>query len=135
MKNKRGFTLFELLVSISIIAILTALATVSYGIAQRKARDARRTQDMDAMRKANELYYAQNNYMYAASEGDLIAGGFLEKLPTDPKNSGDYIYSTSWNVDTYCFCAAIENEGSGNSGDNCNFAEAEKNYYCVRNQQ
>ena len=60
MKKRKGFTLFELLVSISIIAILTALATVSYSIAQKKARDARRTQDMDAIRKAQELYYSQN---------------------------------------------------------------------------
>ena len=30
-KNKLGFTLFELLVSISIIAVMTAIAGVSFG--------------------------------------------------------------------------------------------------------
>ena len=35
-KIKNGFTLFELLVSISIIAILTALAIVSYSSAQKR---------------------------------------------------------------------------------------------------
>ena len=46
MKNK-GFTLFELLVSISIIALLTALATISFSSAQKKARDSKRIQDME----------------------------------------------------------------------------------------
>ena len=141
MKKKRGFTLFELLVSISIIAILTALATVSYSLAQRKARDARRTQDMDSVRKAEELFYSQNNYLYAASAAELTTGGFLEKLPTDPKNSGDYVYDFStWDTLSYCFCIKLENSDlaggkpTGNATDDlCTMGNGD--YYCVKQQQ
>lgn len=131
-KTKRGFTLFELLVSISIIAILTALATVSYGVAQRKARDARRTQDMDAMRKAQELYYSQNNYLYAELADRLTDGGFLEKVPSDPKS--DRSYSFAYDTLSYCFCAQLENTGGGNATDDiCTMGTGD--YYCVKNQQ
>ncbi len=50
-ENNLGFTLFELLVSISIIAILTAMVSLSYSVAQKKARDARRRQDMESVQK------------------------------------------------------------------------------------
>ena len=137
MKKRKGFTLFELLVSISIIAILTALATVSYSIAQKKARDARRTQDMDAVRKAQELYYSQNNYVYASSADELTGGQFLEKFPSDPKSDRSYIENWEAPIDLryeYCFCAELENENGGNATDSdCSMGPG--NYYCVKNQQ
>jgi prepilin-type N-terminal cleavage/methylation domain-containing protein len=59
--NKQGFTLFELLVSISIVGILSALAIVSFSSAQKKARDSRRVQDMELVGKAAEQYMLNNS--------------------------------------------------------------------------
>lgn len=64
MKNKKGFTLVELLVVISIIGILSSFAVVSLNSARQKARDALRRGDMAQVRTALNLYYDDNNYQY-----------------------------------------------------------------------
>ena len=58
--NKRGFTLVELLVVISIIALLSTIAIVSLGSARAKARDTARIADMKQLATALEQYYADN---------------------------------------------------------------------------
>lgn len=57
-KNKKnaGFTLIELLITISIIAILVGIVTATFSSVQAKARDSRRKTDLDAFKKALELY-------------------------------------------------------------------------------
>lgn len=132
-KRNLGFTLFELLVSISIIAILTAIATVSYSSAQKKARDARRMEDMGNIQKAAEMYYSQNSYSYP-SQAQLVSGGVLQAFPSDPKGVGWTAYSYQIGG-TYCACAAMDNLTGGNaSNKNCTFA-ANSQYYCVKSQQ
>lgn len=141
-KNKRGFTLFELLVSISIIGILTAIASVSFSSAQKKARDARRMEDMASIAKAAETYYSVGSYIYPAtlsvsdfttSNGDVL----LSAIPVDPKNTGDFTYSYTHpegDNTTFCACALMENPINGNSSaDDCDFVPGD--YYCVKNQQ
>lgn len=64
MKNKKGFTLVEMLVVISIIGILSSFAVVSLNSARQKARDALRKGDMAQLRTALNLYYDDNNYEY-----------------------------------------------------------------------
>lgn len=142
IKNKRnGFTLFELLVSISIIGILTALASVAYSGAQKKARDSRRMQDIKLIQTAAEQYYSQNNYVYPPSTVTPWNGGgqsILSMFPLDPKNSGSYIYTYTQpdgTTNTYCICALLENVTSGNaSNTTCTFA-ASSSYFCAKNQQ
>ena len=140
--NNKGFTLFELLVSISIIGIMVALAVISYSGAQKKARDARRIQDMNMIQKAAEEYYSlSTNYPYPTSETNMsfwTVGGvqMLQQWPTDPKGVGGTQYSYRYGVgSTYCSCAAVENQTNGNStNDWCAFA-ASGPYYCVTARQ
>jgi len=73
MKNKKGFTLVELLVVISIIGILSSFAVVSLNSARQKARDALRRGDMAQVRTALNLYYDDNNYQYPSC-GTLDTG-------------------------------------------------------------
>ena len=145
--NKNGFTLFELLVSISIIAIMTALASVAFSGAQKKARDARRVQDIKLVQTAAEQYYSQNTYTYPSTytagsvwtpSGSTTA--ILESFPADPKNTTPYVYSCRGTCDTtgYCLCAYVENTSNGNSTNNCTTftaSSATTNYFCVKNQQ
>lgn len=137
-----GFTLFELLVSISIIGILTALASVAFSGAQKKARDARRMEDVKLVQTAAEQFYSQSaTYSYPTSNATPWNGSgglsILSVFPTDPKNSGSYIYTYTYAAatNTYCFCALLENVTSGNSSNSsCNFT-ASSSYFCAKNQQ
>lgn len=137
---KRGFTLFELLVSISIVGILSALAIVSFSSAQKKARDSRRVQDMELVGKAAEQYYMLNNSSYPTTFGvgtSWAAGGqtVLEVIPSDPKGVG-YSTPTTLTTSAYCICAYIEGATGNSTNQSCNFTTAgTKNWYCIKNQQ
>lgn len=99
-----GFTLIELMVSISIVAVLMAIGVVSYTQANRSARNARRASDMEQVRAALELYRNENpSYPATPTEGDfsilvelLKDDGFLSASSNivDPKSSDeDFAYS------------------------------------------
>jgi prepilin-type N-terminal cleavage/methylation domain-containing protein len=141
-KGSLGFTLFELLVSISIIGLLMALVSFSFSSAQKKARDAKRMQDLQALQKAAEQYYAvMGTYVsqaYCSAGQAWTASGqtILQAFPQDPKGVG---YSAACGVGTsYCFCAAMESDpATGNSSNgSCTFTGVGSTaFYCVKNQQ
>jgi prepilin-type N-terminal cleavage/methylation domain-containing protein len=140
-KGCLGFSLFELLVVISIIGILTALAVVSYSNAQKKGRDARRVQDMKLLQTAAEQFYSQNSYIYPSttSVSDWTSPGgqaILNIFPVDPKNDSNYYYSYRIGT-TYCACARVENISNGNAVDrSCTFnIGTTGGYFCVKSQQ
>ena len=111
-KNKKGFTLFELLVTVSIIAVLTAVAVVSFGGVNKKARDSRRIADLEKVRIALESY-KQINSAYPASLSTLTTPVvYLQTIPTDPKDKSAY-YSQLTNY-TYTLGAKMEDLGSTN---------------------
>jgi prepilin-type N-terminal cleavage/methylation domain len=58
--DRGGFTLIELLVVISIIGVLSGMVLVGMTDMRARARDARRQSDITQIRKALELYYADN---------------------------------------------------------------------------
>lgn len=144
MRENKGFTLFELLISISIIGILTALAVVSFSSAQKKARDVRRLEDMKALQNAAEQYYSMiGTYVYPAttdvSAWTVNGQALLQAFPKDPKGTGytGYTYNPAVAFDSYCACAAVEDFKNGNSDSvNCEFQGVNSDlYYCVKNQQ
>jgi prepilin-type N-terminal cleavage/methylation domain-containing protein len=134
MKNK-GFTLFELLVTIAIIGILSAVVAGSFADAQKKGRDARRIGDMDGLQKAAEMYFAlEGSYpLNTTTPWTVGTKTILEVFPSDPKTALPYGCSTF--ADTgYCCCATMENVTKGNSAAACVF-DGTKTHYCVKNQQ
>ena len=93
-KNSVGFTLIELLVVISIIGILAALTLVSFGGAQKQARDTQRKSDLNQVKNALENYAGSNNGMYpiqavgnvtgVCGTGQELDENFISFCPTDP---------------------------------------------------
>lgn len=138
MTNRQGFTLIELMVSISIIAILTALATISFTSAQKKARDSRRAQDMKNLQLAAEQYVSQSGGVYPGTTVvPWVIGGqtILEVLPFEPK-TGYTPYSLNVGTSSYCICAFMENTISGNaSNSTCTLTGGTGPYFCSKNQQ
>ena len=55
-KIKKGFTLIEILVVVSIIGILTTVTVVSLNYAKKKATDIKSVTELDQLKKAIELY-------------------------------------------------------------------------------
>lgn len=69
MKKIRGFTLVEVLVTVSILAILAAITFFSVQSAREKARFARATQDINNILAAAELYKQDHNGKYPCNAG------------------------------------------------------------------
>ena len=63
LKNKKGFTIVELLIVIVVIGILATLVIVTFTGIQQKGRDTQRKTDINAVQSHVEAYYAQTgNY-------------------------------------------------------------------------
>lgn len=78
--KRSGFTLIELMIAISIIAIIAAVGITSFSQSQKLARDSRRKQDLRSIATALELYYQKyGHYPCVAGAG----GGWL-KSGTSP---------------------------------------------------
>jgi prepilin-type N-terminal cleavage/methylation domain-containing protein len=99
MRNKKtGFTLIELIVSVTIIAVLTVVGVVSYTGTSKKARDSRRMADLEKIRVGLELYRQGVGPSYPSNLPQLVTDKYLQEVPIGPKGSvaGDiYIYTPS----------------------------------------
>lgn len=88
----------ELLVVISIIGLLAAIALVSLSSARAKGRDAKRLRDIRELRNALELSFGDCGG-YPGALGTAITGQtstFLSSIPTNPAPpGGNYTYNTT----------------------------------------
>jgi prepilin-type N-terminal cleavage/methylation domain-containing protein len=117
---KQGFTLIELLVAATIIVLLTAIGLVSFSVANRQARDAKRKADLEQVRAALEIYRSDNpSYPAGAVVGNLgtIAGlsAYLTSSNlADPKDVVPYRYAYTPGAGntTYTVCATLEITGA-----------------------
>lgn len=80
---QRGFTLIELIVVVTIIGILAAVAVSNVRYAQQKAREAALRDDLFEMRKAIDNYYADKQ-KYPDSLNTLVSDKYLRRLVADP---------------------------------------------------
>ncbi|MEQ1891220.1 MAG: type II secretion system protein [Planctomycetota bacterium] len=84
IQKSRGFTLVELVVVISILAILSGVLVPRVSSHLKAARDARRLTDIKAVREAIEQYYVDKG-SYPAPNANSSYGGW------DVSNDGDFI--------------------------------------------
>lgn len=125
--SKKGFTLIEILVVISIIGILATLILARLGGVEKSGRDAKRKSDLNQYRMALENYatklnglYPNNTYNGQASSGNGIfnTGGilstYLGAFPKDPLNNAaanyDYYYVGAADQLKYVLYGKLETE-------------------------
>jgi len=75
-KRRLGFTLIELIISVSIVAILTgvSLVIIKPAAIRAKARDSRRSNAILSIQTALELYYTQNSRYPCTGNSGLCTG-------------------------------------------------------------
>jgi general secretion pathway protein G len=87
--RQRGWTLIELVIVMSIITILAALAMTVHRNSVILAREATLKEDLFRMRDAIDQYYADKG-KYPADLTTLVSDGYLREVPVDPMtNSRD----------------------------------------------
>jgi len=82
-KQQSGFTLIELIVVVTIIGILAAVAISNVRWAQTKARESALRHDLFEMRKSIDDYYADKQ-KYPESLQTLQQEHYLRNVPKDP---------------------------------------------------
>ena len=86
-RRGNGWTLVELTIVISLIAILSGIAVVGYRNALTRSREAVLKEDLFRMRDAIDQYYADTGD-YPPTLDMLVTGGYLRALPVDPFTNG-----------------------------------------------
>jgi len=125
--KKQGFTLIELMVVVAIISLLTSIVLAALNDARKKARDAKRLEDLHQIRIALQLYFEENgqyplpggcaiNAQCQRSSNNFVAPGWdgsgttlasalapYISLPKDPINTGGCNYAWLNNCFVYTY--------------------------------
>jgi len=83
MKNKRGFTLVELMVVLTVIALLLSVVVPDYVGRMKRAEEAVLQENLTVMRDALDKHYADAG-SYPGSLDDLVSKRYLRAIPKDP---------------------------------------------------
>ena len=80
---EQGFTLIELMIVMTIISLLAAIAIPSYVNNIRRAKEAVLREDLHTMRTAIDSYTVDKQKA-PQSLDDLVQAGYLKAMPKDP---------------------------------------------------
>jgi general secretion pathway protein G len=83
IRNSDGFTLLELVMVMTIIVVLAAVAVTSFQHIQLKARETILQHNVNEMRKLLDQYAADREKL-PASLDDLVTAGYMHDIPIDP---------------------------------------------------
>jgi general secretion pathway protein G len=82
---KKGFTLIEVLIVVTLIGILVAIMIPQYKYSVLRAKEAVLKENLFQLRDAINKYYFDKKKYPAALE-DLVTGRYLREIPLDPIN-------------------------------------------------
>jgi len=94
-----GFTLIELMIVISIIAILVSVAVPAYRESVVRARESVLRQNLFTLRSVISQYTLDKQ---KAPQGldDLVSAGYLKQIPQDPMTTRNDTWTTDQESDT-----------------------------------
>ena len=129
MKNKKGFTLIEILVVVAIIGVLASIVLVGLGGARRQGGDAKRIAELRQIQTGLELYFTKCGFYpggastgscsttdpasWSDLQGTLVGAGLgISSVPDDPAApTKNYYYAVRSDRQAYVL-------GTNLSGDN-----------------
>lgn len=129
--SKKGFTLIELMITITIIVILAAIGIISYQTVLKSGRDSKRQSDLLGIQSALEQYYSDQSYFpEVVTFGSALTYGsgpamktYMTKIPQDPLNNAPYQYTwspygcSSSKCASYCLYAKLEADNTVTNPD------------------
>ena len=83
MKDRRGYTLIEMMIVISIISILATMALPSFQKQLLRAKETNLRRSLFIMRDTIDQYFADHG-RYPDSLQDLETGKYVRQIPMDP---------------------------------------------------
>lgn len=90
----RGFTLIELMVTLTIIALLLSIVAPRYFSSVSRAQETTLKQNLALLRDAIDKYYADNG-QYPSALQDLVQKHYIRAVPEDPITDS----ATTWTVE------------------------------------
>jgi general secretion pathway protein G len=99
-ETRTGFSLIELMVTVSIIALLSVISVVSINVVSANARDSKRLGDVNTLSNALGIYYIDNGQYPNCAGNDQDYGGawttclgaalapYISVMPKDPGKDG-----------------------------------------------
>ncbi len=164
-QKRLGFTLVELLIVITIIAILVVVSSIGYKASINRAGDARSISGVKEVQKALELYYDgdgdgeyPNSLDALVNDTNTVKYFSNNKLPKDYNSEEDFLYQSNGSEYSLCTRQLIEGKETGNSRvigldngggsydnhdldydlfdpDNIDYSNTIKDFFCVESQQ
>jgi len=144
MENKKWFSFVELIVSVTILAVISTIWFISYSWYLWDSRDSQRKSDLAQVWSALKVYkqkrwyypmpwdhfeilYSWSGIVYQWKFNDNVRLNTLDRLPLDPKTKGPYLYSIVKNKQQFEMAATLENEDSPIALVNWTYKSVSKN--------
>ena len=132
LKNKKGFTIVEILVVVFIIAILSSLAVISFDTVRKNNRDSKRLADISELKLALENYRLfEGGYPTSITPGNSLVGSttgniYLNPVPVNDAyqdiscSQSSYYYTLASSTDYYTILFCLEkNIDKYDAGEKC----------------
>lgn len=81
--SEAGFTIIEIMIVLTIIGILLAIAQPQFQQYTTRAKEAVLKENLFTLRDVIDQYYADKN-RYPDTLDDLVTNGYIRKVPVDP---------------------------------------------------
>lgn len=105
--QNQGFTLIEMMIVLSIMLILVAIAIPAYNQSVLRARESVLRQDLFQLRSLISQYTLDKQKAPQALE-DLVTAGYLKQLPKDPMTG-----AADWEAVQEDYTLSVEQQDTG----------------------